>query len=73
VAVQVSIGPQPVIIPNEVGKSVKAAKKTLEGLGLVVAGPFGPRGSSVVFQTIPAQGVSVLPGTTITLYSQFPK
>ena len=42
VAVAVSIGPRPVIIPDEVGKSVKAAKSTLEGLGLVVAGPYGP-------------------------------
>lgn len=73
VAVAVSIGPRPVIIPDEVGKSVKAAKSTLEGLGLVVAGPYGPKGSSVVFQTVPAQGTSVLPGTTVTLYSQFPK
>jgi serine/threonine-protein kinase len=70
VSVAVSIGPQPVKVPNEVGKSVKAATKALENLGLHVAGPYGPPGSSVVFQTVPAKGASVLPGTTVSLYTQ---
>jgi beta-lactam-binding protein with PASTA domain len=70
VKVVVSIGPEPVKVPDEAGKSVKAATRALEDLGLRVAGPYGPPGSKQVFSTKPAQGTSVLPGTTVSLYTQ---
>jgi serine/threonine-protein kinase len=69
VTVAVSIGPQPVTIPNEVGHSVAAAKSALEALGLRPAGPYGPAGSRRVLSTDPAAGASVPPGTTVNLYT----
>ncbi len=69
VTVTVSKGPQPVVIPNVVGKSVAAATSALQGLGLTVAGPYGPPGSSTVLSTDPAAGASVQPGTTVNLYT----
>jgi serine/threonine-protein kinase len=69
VTVTVSKGPQPVVIPNVVGQSVAAATSALQGLGLTVAGPYGPPGSSTVLSTDPAAGASVQPGTTVNLYT----
>ncbi len=70
VTVDVSIGPQPVIIPNVVGESVTRATGTLESLGLHVAGPYGPPGSKKVLSTDPTAGSSVPPGTTVNVYTQ---
>jgi serine/threonine-protein kinase len=69
VAVNISLGPQPVKIPDVEGGSVAAATATLQGLGLKVAGPYGPPGSSKVLSTDPAVGTSVPPGTTVNLYT----
>jgi serine/threonine-protein kinase len=69
VTVSISLGPQPVVIPDEIGKSVAAATAALEGLGLKVAGPYGPAGSSTVLSLDPAAGTSVQPGTTVNVYT----
>jgi serine/threonine-protein kinase len=66
VAVTVSEGPQPVTVPPVVGDTVAQAQAALENAGLVPAanGPIVGH----VFESTPAQGTSVLPGTTVTLY-----
>ncbi len=69
VTVIVSIGPQPVTVPDVVGQSVSSATDTLQALGLKVAGPYGPPGSKRVLSTDPAAGTSVQPGTTVNLYT----
>jgi serine/threonine protein kinase len=70
VTVIVSLGPQPVTIPASlVGESVDKATAALQALGLKVAGPYGPPGSNKVLSTDPAPGTSVLPGTTVNLYT----
>jgi serine/threonine-protein kinase len=69
VTVDVSLGPQPVSVPNVVGQSVAGATSQLQNLGLKVAGPYGPPGSTKVLSTDPAAGASVQPGTTVNLYT----
>jgi len=69
VTVNISLGPQPVAIPNVVGSSVAAATAALQALGLNVAGPYGPAGSTTVLSLDPAAGTSVLPGTTVNIYT----
>jgi serine/threonine-protein kinase len=69
VTVDLSQGPQPVTVPNLVGDSVAAATSALQALGLNVAGPYGPPGSTTVLSTDPAVGSSVLPGTTVNIYT----
>ncbi|MGO8871077.1 MAG: protein kinase domain-containing protein [Acidimicrobiales bacterium] len=70
VTVNVSLGPQPVVVPDETGHSVAAATAALQALGLQVAGPYGPPGSSTVLSTDPVAGSSALPGTTVNLYTR---
>ncbi len=71
VTVAVSLGPQPVIIPTSlIGEPVGAATTALGALGLQVGGPYGPPGATRVLSTEPPPGTSVLPGTTVNLYSQ---
>jgi beta-lactam-binding protein with PASTA domain len=70
VTVDISLGPQPVIIPNVVGQSVAAATAALGALGLKVGGPYGPAGASTVLSTDPAAGTSVqAASTTVNLYT----
>ncbi|HEV3282514.1 MAG TPA: protein kinase [Acidimicrobiales bacterium] len=70
VTVIISLGPQPVTIPGSViGESVGQATAALQALGLNVAGPYGPPGSTKVLSTDPAPGTSVLPGTTVNVYT----
>jgi serine/threonine-protein kinase len=69
VTVQVSLGPQPVIIPNVVSQTLAAATSALQALGLQVAGPYGPPGAQRVLSTDPAAGSSVPPGTTVDIYT----
>ncbi len=70
VVVNVSIGPQPVVIPTDlVGHSVAAATAALQALGLKVAGPYGPAGSTTVLSLDPVPGTSVQPGTTVNMYT----
>ncbi len=70
VTVAVSLGPQPVLVPDVVDHSVITATADLEALGLRVAGPYGPPHSNRVISTDPAAGSSVLPGTTVDLYTR---
>ncbi len=71
VTVAVSLGPQPVVIPTSlIGEPVGAATAALGALGLQVGGPYGPPGAKRVLSTEPTPGTSVLPGTTVNLYSQ---
>ncbi len=69
VSVNISLGPQPVIIPNVDGQSVSAATSALSALGLKVSGPYGPPGATTVLSTDPASGTSVQPGTTVNIYT----
>ena len=69
VVVNISLGPQPVVIPNVSGQSVTAATTALTALGLKVSGPYGPAGATTVLSTDPAAGLSVQPGTTVNLYT----
>ncbi len=70
VQVDVSLGPQPVPIPNLVGQGVGAATKTLQGLGFHVGGPYGPPGGTKVAATDPTAGSTALPGSTVNLYTR---
>ncbi len=69
VTVQVSLGPQPVTVPPLRGDSVTQAASALQAIGLDLGGPYGPPGSSTVLSTDPAAGTSVLPGTTVNVYT----
>jgi eukaryotic-like serine/threonine-protein kinase len=69
VTVEVSLGPQPVTIPDLVSQSVTAATSALQALGLQVVGPYGPPGASRVLSTDPSAGSSVPPGTTVDIYT----
>ena len=69
VSVNISLGPQPVVVPNVSGQSVTAATNALTGLGLKVSGPYGPAGATTVLNTDPAAGQSVQPGTTVNVYT----
>ena len=69
VVVNISLGPQPVVIPHVSGQSVTAATTALTGLGLKVSGPYGPPGATKVLSTDPVAGTSVQPGTTVNLYT----
>jgi eukaryotic-like serine/threonine-protein kinase len=70
VAVDVSLGPQPVPIPNLAGRSVAAATKALQGLGFHAGGPYGPPGATTVAATDPTAGSTALPGSTVNLYTR---
>jgi eukaryotic-like serine/threonine-protein kinase len=68
--ITVSEGPQPVTIPATLyGMSVSDAIAALQALGLT---PVSGGGSLAghVFLSTPAAGTSVLPGTSVTLYSK---
>ena len=66
----VSQGPQPVTIPSNLyGMTVSEAIAALQALGLTPVSGGGSL-SGHVFLSNPAAGTSVLPGTTVTLYSQ---
>ncbi len=68
VTVDVSLGPQPVPVPNVVGDTVRQATAALQAQGLVVGNVYGPAGGHV-FLTDPGQGTTELPGTAVTLYT----
>jgi serine/threonine-protein kinase len=70
VQVDVSLGPQPVPIPNLVGQTVANAEKTLRGLGFKPGGPYGPPGATKVAATDPAAGSTALPGSTVNIYTR---
>ena len=66
VAVSISEGPQPVVVPDLTSDTVDEASAALEAVGLVPAAN-GPLVGHV-FESTPASGTSVLPGTTVTIY-----
>jgi len=70
VAVQVSLGPQPVTVPSLDGQSPSAATAALSALGLVPGGPYGPPGGTTVVSTSPGAGTSVPVGSTVDVYTR---
>ncbi|MHB1517346.1 MAG: protein kinase domain-containing protein [Acidimicrobiales bacterium] len=69
VQVDISLGPQPVTVPDLTLNSVASASSALRALGLQVGGPYGPPGASRVLSTEPPAGASVPPGTTVDIYA----
>ncbi|MGH9096546.1 MAG: PASTA domain-containing protein, partial [Acidimicrobiales bacterium] len=68
VTVNVSLGPQPVPVPNLSGDTVAQATTTLQSKGLTVGAVYGPA-KGKVFLTTPDTGTNVSPGTAINLYT----
>lgn len=66
VAVEVSLGPPLVAIPDVTGDSVEVAARALENLGLVVSDTLGSP-TRPVTSTSPAVGTSVRIGSSVTL------
>jgi len=66
VAVSISEGPQPVVVPPLADDTVAEATAALQAVGLVPAanGPLVGR----VFESTPPSGTSVTPGSTVTIY-----
>ncbi len=70
VNIVISEGPQPVTIPSNLyGMTVSEAIAALQALGLTPVSGGGSL-SGHVFLSSPAAGTSVLPGTTVTLFSK---
>jgi serine/threonine-protein kinase len=70
VNIVVSEGPQPVTIPSNLyGMTVSEAIAALQAVGLTPVSGGGSL-SGHVFLSSPAAGASVLPGTTVTLFSK---
>ncbi len=69
VTVQVSLGPQPVIVPSLFGQSPSIAAASLTALGLVPGGPYGPPGATTVISTSPPAGTSLPVGSTVDVYA----
>ena len=69
VTVQVSLGPEPVTVPQLVGRSPSKAVAALTALGLHAGGPYGPPDSNTVVSTSPAAGTSVPVGSTVLVYA----
>jgi beta-lactam-binding protein with PASTA domain/tRNA A-37 threonylcarbamoyl transferase component Bud32 len=70
VTVNVSLGPQPVPVPPGLtGQSVAKATAALQAAGLSVGSVFGPGGGKV-FDTDPASGTQVQPGSKVNLYTK---
>ncbi len=69
VVVIVSLGPEPVIIPDVAGDTVAEAQAALEAAGLVVDGVEGPP-NGILTGTDPAAGVQVDSGSSIVLVTQ---
>ena len=68
VTVAVSLGPQPVPVPDVTGDTVNQAQAALAADGLVFGGAYGPPKGKVVIGSDPAAGTVVLAGTTVYLY-----
>ncbi|MGH9018161.1 MAG: PASTA domain-containing protein, partial [Acidimicrobiales bacterium] len=66
ITVDISQGPQPVVVPPLDGDTVGQATAALQSLGLVAAGD-GPLVGHV-FDSTPEAGTSVSPGSTVTIY-----
>jgi eukaryotic-like serine/threonine-protein kinase len=70
VTVNVSLGPEPVRVPDVSGDSATEAASILESHGLHVAGPYGPPRADIVVSTDPSAGTSVPVGSTVDLYTR---
>ena len=66
IAVEVSLGPPLVTVPDVLGDSVETAARALEGLGLVVTDTLGSP-TRPVTSTSPAVGTTVRKGSSITI------
>ena len=69
VAVVVSKGPDVVVVPNVVGRSVPQAQAALGQTGLAVVNVFGPL-ARPVFAMDPAPGATVRRGAGVSLYTR---
>ncbi|MGH9189032.1 MAG: PASTA domain-containing protein [Acidimicrobiales bacterium] len=56
-------------VPSLIGLSFDAAKAKLADAGLKASGPFGPSITGRVFNTVPASGTKVKPGSTVVVYT----
>lgn len=68
VTVNVSKGPQMVVVPDVTGDSVSKATAALQAAGLAVGNVYGPPRGGRVFATDPSAGTSVVVGTAVNLY-----
>jgi serine/threonine-protein kinase len=68
VTVNVSLGPQPVPVPDLSGDTVAQATTALQSKGLTVGAVYGPA-KGKVFLTTPDAGTNVSPGTAINIYT----
>jgi serine/threonine-protein kinase len=66
IAISISEGPQPVIVPPVIGDDVATATAALSAVGLVPTAD-GPLVGHV-FDSSPEAGTSVAPGSTVTIY-----
>jgi eukaryotic-like serine/threonine-protein kinase len=68
VTVNVSLGPQPVPVPDLSGDTVAQATTALQSKGLTVGAVYGPA-KGHVFLTTPDAGTNVSPGTAVNIYT----
>ena len=68
VTVNVSLGPQPVPVPNLSGDTVAQATTALQSKGLTLGAVYGPA-KGKVFITTPDAGTNVSPGTAVNIYT----
>jgi len=69
VAVNVSKGPDLVVVPTVSGRSPQSAQQTLSAAGLVASTTYGPPGGQV-FSSQPAAGARVRRGSSVALYTK---
>ena len=68
VTVNVSLGPQPVPVPNLSGDTAAQATAALQQADLTLGSVYGPSGGHV-FHSTPDAGTNVSPGTAVTIYT----
>jgi eukaryotic-like serine/threonine-protein kinase len=69
VTIAVSLGPQPVTVPDLRDDSTKAAAAALQAVGLTLGNVYGPTDGRV-FDSNPSTGASVPPGTSVDVYTK---
>ncbi len=72
VVVVVSLGPEPVSVPNVVGMTPDQANSVLSPLGLVLSArattvPVAPEFDGTIVDQVPVEGTEVPPGTVVTV------
>ena len=68
VTVNISLGPQPVPVPNLSGDTVAQATTALQKAGLTLGSVYGPSKGNV-FHSTPDAGTNVSPGTAVSIYT----